>query len=244
MDKERWTAIKNIDLEPIKAKLRKKMSWWWKWKNNIDKLEGEYRQFLYLVATNQGKSVVPWTQALDDFWHEHILHTTKYKTDCETAVGFFVDHDPHVPKGTPKHSTASSDTRKMYREAFSSTAKKREKRREADEPGCSVGFIPVFCATPGCITYSSPLHSVSAPVPAVSCSSASCYSGGSPARDDSPSQSVDSGSTSSASSCSSGSSGSSSSCSSSSCSSGSSSSCSSSSCSSGSSCSSCGGGGD
>merc|ERR1719233_624823 len=30
---------------------------------------------------------------IDQVWHEHILHTSKYREAC-TALGVFIDHDP------------------------------------------------------------------------------------------------------------------------------------------------------
>jgi hypothetical protein len=55
---------------------------------------------------------------LDDLWHEHILDTQKYKEDCESVFGKFIHHNPHVPKGTRKHTTASRDTNRMRSNTF------------------------------------------------------------------------------------------------------------------------------
>lgn len=120
MDQRKWRQILAIDLSGVKAKMRYRKGWWWCWRNDLDKIENEYREFLYLIATNPGKTVVPWSQPLDDFWHEHILDTRKYRKDCEAVIGRFVEHNPHLPKGSTPHTLASRDTQRMRDEARSS----------------------------------------------------------------------------------------------------------------------------
>jgi len=36
------------------------------------------------------------TIAVDAIWHAHILWTRRYRQDCETLVGRFVDHEPDL----------------------------------------------------------------------------------------------------------------------------------------------------
>jgi hypothetical protein len=45
-------------------------------------LEADYRDFLMLLAENDGLMVSPWSDDLDLFWHEHILDTRRYAADC------------------------------------------------------------------------------------------------------------------------------------------------------------------
>lgn len=150
----KWELIKNLDLSKVKEKLRSKKGFWWRLKNNVDKLEAEYRQFLYLAAINLTEVVVPWTQNLDDFWHEHILDTAKYAKDCETIFGKMFHHNPHLPVGTTEQVNAFNKTKEMYKESFGEKAKAK-----SDDPGCSgMMFVPVFCGG-GDIHHSETSHS-------------------------------------------------------------------------------------
>lgn len=176
--------IRDLDLTTVKNKLASKKSWWWNSWNDIDKLELEYKQFLYLIAINSDKMVVPWTQDLDDLWHEHILDTQKYADDCQKIFGKFIHHNPHVPKGSSKHSTAFNDTKKMYKEAFKEKADK--KKSGSSGSGCGAGcgstnntvIMPVvFCGSAS--SHSSGSSCSSGTSGGSSCSTSSCSSGSS-----------------------------------------------------------------
>jgi hypothetical protein len=97
-------------------------------RNDIDKVEKEYKQFLYLIATNPGKTVVPWSEPLDDLWHEHILDTHKYTEECKKIFGQYVHHNPHLDRGTAAQKTAYKETQEMYKTAFGKKAKPRRRR--------------------------------------------------------------------------------------------------------------------
>ncbi|MDP9175259.1 MAG: hypothetical protein M3O30_15540 [Planctomycetota bacterium] len=142
---EKWEKIAALDLTTARQKfaVRKSLFWWLT--KNPHRVESEYRQFLYLIAANPGKTVVPWSRDLDDFWHAHILDTAKYAQDCQALTGSFIHHNPHLPEGSPLHRVAFSDTREMYRAAFGESAKKGRKRTTADI-GCSTHMPVVFCA--------------------------------------------------------------------------------------------------
>jgi hypothetical protein len=201
---DKWCKIQNLDLENIKDNLKRRKSWWWRWRNDVEKLDIEYRQFLYLVVTNPGKSIVPWSEPMDDLWHEHMLDTAKYRKDCNEILGQFIDHNPNLPKGTPEHKNALKDTEKTYTSSFKSKKEEKKATKTTEQSSAS------NCSTPGVIFIETPVYSSPAPSydPPASSPSPSY---------DAPASSCSSGTTSS---CSSGSSCSSSSCSSSSCSSG------------------------
>jgi hypothetical protein len=144
----KWETIRALNLRSVKEKLKDRKGFWWRVWHDADRLEAEYRQFLYLIATNPGKTVVPWTQDLDDFWHEHILDTEKYAQDCNAALGSFLHHNPHLPKGSSQHDKAFSETRQMYRAAFKETVDKRSRgNRTSCGPGCTTFMPVVFCAS-------------------------------------------------------------------------------------------------
>lgn len=62
----------------------------------------EYREFLrqFQAAASESpdlskmEPMVPPSQDVDDFWHQHVLNTKKYALDCKNVLGFFLHHDP------------------------------------------------------------------------------------------------------------------------------------------------------
>jgi hypothetical protein len=141
---EKWDKVASLDLKSVRQKFAFKKGWWWLFRNNAQRVENEYRQFLYLIAVNPGQTVVPWSRELDDFWHEHILDTAKYARDCETIMGGFIHHNPHVPEETFTHTKALHATREMYKAAFGRTVRKGRKRTK-DDVGCVTMMPVVFC---------------------------------------------------------------------------------------------------
>lgn len=89
-----WTAIQEIDLDPIKIKLMHSEDSDALSREDVDKLSDLYRRYLFLAVTNPEKAIVP-TKGIDKFWHTHILDTAKYRDDCQKAFGFFLDHFPY-----------------------------------------------------------------------------------------------------------------------------------------------------
>ena len=89
-----WGAIDGLDFERIKAKLlhrhRGAMT-----SQVVAQAEAGYRQFLKLAAKYPEAPVVP-NEAVDEFWHMHILDTQRYAADCERIFGYIVHHDPYM----------------------------------------------------------------------------------------------------------------------------------------------------
>jgi hypothetical protein len=52
-----------------------------------------YKAFLFVSYLYPEVLLVP-TQEIDRVWHCHILHTRKYRQDCEMLFGCFIDHEP------------------------------------------------------------------------------------------------------------------------------------------------------
>ncbi len=109
--------IDSLDLASVRKKFLSQKSWWWKFWHTDEsfEIERDYRDFLYVIGSNPGQTVVPKTQDLDDFWHCHILDTRKYEKDCMAIFGEVIHHNPHLPKGTPAHSKATQNTKAMYK---------------------------------------------------------------------------------------------------------------------------------
>lgn len=54
--------------------------------------ETAYRRFFLLAAHHPGKLLAP-TVEIDEMWHLHMLHPHAYAGDCETHLGYLMDHD-------------------------------------------------------------------------------------------------------------------------------------------------------
>ena len=89
-----WQAIDELDFERIKAKLLHRHHGAMQ-VDEVRRAEIGYRQFLKLTAKYPDVPVVP-SEAVDEFWHMHILDTQRYGSDCERIFGYMVHHDPYL----------------------------------------------------------------------------------------------------------------------------------------------------
>lgn len=62
--------------------------------DRLDLMEGEYRRFLALHLAYPTAGIVP-CKLVDEMWHQHILDTVAYRTDCNAIFGHFLDHYPY-----------------------------------------------------------------------------------------------------------------------------------------------------
>jgi hypothetical protein len=143
---EKWAKVAALDLGSVRRKFEFKKGWWWRARHDAQRVEREYRQFLYLIVANIGETVVPWSRDLDDLWHEHILDTAKYARDCKAIFGRFIHHNPHLPEGSIAHSKSAANTRKMYKSAFRESFDKGRRRTTAGA-GCGADMPIVFCGS-------------------------------------------------------------------------------------------------
>ena len=63
---------------------------------DIKQLIEEYKKFLVIKVISKDTQCplnLSPSALIDQVWHEHILHTAKYREAC-TALGVFIDHDP------------------------------------------------------------------------------------------------------------------------------------------------------
>lgn len=91
---EHFTSIAALDLTPIKRKLMAPSGNAWS-AEKADKIESEYRQFLYFMKMCPDKEAAP-TAEVDRFWRIHIVETRRYAADCERALGFFLHRPPNL----------------------------------------------------------------------------------------------------------------------------------------------------
>ena len=90
-----------------------------------DRAQREYLRFLVLLQKKPAFMLVPWLDAdgrddLDQFWHQHILDTLKYATDCNALFGRMIHHNPQVQRGSEQENDAVAKTRRLYTRTFSS----------------------------------------------------------------------------------------------------------------------------
>lgn len=85
--------IERLDLTRIRWKLSSEDPTTWT-TETLDAAEREYRRFLALKKAFPAREFVP-TKLVDEFWHQHILDTAAYATDCESIFGRFVHHYPY-----------------------------------------------------------------------------------------------------------------------------------------------------
>lgn len=85
------TKINRLDLTDTRNRLYVKKGWTM---DVIHKAIESYRRFLYLCVEHPTISFAP-TEVVDEVWHDHILHTADYITDCGTIADEIIHHHPH-----------------------------------------------------------------------------------------------------------------------------------------------------
>lgn len=73
----------------------------------------QYRLFLILNYLYPDKVIVP-SRTIDRVWHAHLLDSAKYREDCQTLFGYFLDHYPYF-------GMADENDRQALEDAFSET---------------------------------------------------------------------------------------------------------------------------
>lgn len=86
----RYEALEQLDLSPMLARLKEETG-------ADDKIlaraEDLYKKYLQLHLMFPDEKFPP-PKLADYVWHQHILHTKKYREDCEEIFGEFFDHTP------------------------------------------------------------------------------------------------------------------------------------------------------
>lgn len=77
-----------------------------------------YKNFLFLKKKHSHLSLVP-TREIDEFWHNHILHTKNYWHDCMQIFGYYFHHEPASPNdNTQQLIDDYLITKQLYLEEF------------------------------------------------------------------------------------------------------------------------------
>jgi len=96
--------IRNLDLSSVRAKLMETQGWN---TEHAEEVEGGYKRFLYALAHKEPEDMLsPPSQEIDEFWHQHILDTRRYREDCNTVFGHYIDHTPGLAPGQQRRADA------------------------------------------------------------------------------------------------------------------------------------------
>lgn len=105
--------LRSLSLLPIVARLMDSQEGCgWTLPQAIRAIE-RYKTFLFVSYLYPEILLVP-TREIDRVWHVHILHTRKYRQDCEMLFGHFIDHEPDFELWGESHQ-------KNFDEAFAQT---------------------------------------------------------------------------------------------------------------------------
>ena len=81
------TALWTFDLSPVTERLEKKG------RRDAPVVESEFRRFAALWTLHPEEDLAP-SLAVDEYWHEFVLDTKRYRAFCDSAFGGYVDHVP------------------------------------------------------------------------------------------------------------------------------------------------------
>src|SRR5581483_11586611 len=80
--------------------------------------EKSYKNFLFLQKKYSHLNLVP-NREIDEFWHNHILHTKNYFNDCQQIFGHYLHHSPAVAGEAPDQLIeAYLLTKQLYLQEF------------------------------------------------------------------------------------------------------------------------------
>lgn len=68
------------------------------WSRQVaEELSLEYKNFLFLNKKylKECSKPLPPSEEVDEFWHNHVLDTIKYRQDCQHIFGYYFDHYPY-----------------------------------------------------------------------------------------------------------------------------------------------------
>ena len=134
-------GIEQLDFTMIKLKLQDSEEGPGWSPERCEEAQVSYMRFLALKRAYPDLDLVP-NRDVDVFWHQHILDTAQYATDCDQVFGYFMHHYPYFGmNGADDHSSlvaAFDETAALYAlhfsESWGDTAKNRAKCRTKCKP--------------------------------------------------------------------------------------------------------------
>lgn len=85
--------------------------------NQAKQCEQLYKRFLTLLLRYPQHQLVP-TRDIDEFWHNHILHTRQYFEDCKAIFGHYLHHQPSGGDDLAALAQHFSLTKQLYFKEF------------------------------------------------------------------------------------------------------------------------------
>jgi hypothetical protein len=77
-----------------------------------------YKNFLFLQKKYFSEFLTP-SKEIDEFWHNHILHTKNYFQDCQAIFGHYLHHEPAAEEDDEnKFINGFIKTKQLYLEEF------------------------------------------------------------------------------------------------------------------------------
>lgn len=98
--------IYGMDLSMIIKKMVNHQGWLQKDAMAISKL---YRDYLFLQKKYEDETTIVPPEEVDEFWHNHILDTQKYHTDCQAIFGKYLHHYPYFGIDATSNATDLND---------------------------------------------------------------------------------------------------------------------------------------
>jgi len=145
-------AIEALDLDPIKCKLmdpEEGQDWT---RQQVDRLEVDYRRFLTLVVRYPETAIAP-SKDVDKFWHGHILDTVKYAEDCTRVFGYFLHHFPYFGMRGQEDAAALAEagrqTARLYEKEFGAAKAQGVVMCSVAIPAMCSAAIPAMCSAAG-----------------------------------------------------------------------------------------------
>lgn len=145
-ENEILAGIQDLDFTMVKLKLQDKEEGQGWSADLCNEAEAEYKKFLALKRTYPDKEIVP-NKIIDMFWHQHILDTQKYSSDCELVFGYFVHHFPYFGMNGEQDAinlaNAFDETKELYELHFGEEFDGEAVRCQA--PKCRTQCKPMKC---------------------------------------------------------------------------------------------------
>lgn len=105
-----------LDLSYIAKRLVHRYSWL---ESSACSAVVQYKRYLLLLLKYKDKYTLLPSDCIDTVWHEHILYTKKYHTDCINIFGEYLHHHPAEQEGNSQKTLLNFEqTLKLYELEF------------------------------------------------------------------------------------------------------------------------------
>jgi hypothetical protein len=142
---EKLARLKKLDLTKVGRKLMEPEPEGRGWtRQQVEVADKWYRRFWEIIIRFPESPHVP-NIPIDLFWHQHILDTRAYRSDCASILGRFLDHHPYFGMNgdAVQRDAGFVETNVLYRKVFGEDctviAPSFERKPAACSGGCNSG---------------------------------------------------------------------------------------------------------